>query len=66
MLARGAVRERSARRRPDRAGNGDPSVSAHMQKGDALAPLRALADSLRAHGIHAHARDVSSPHHRHS
>jgi D-alanyl-D-alanine carboxypeptidase/D-alanyl-D-alanine-endopeptidase (penicillin-binding protein 4) len=32
-------------------GNGDPSVSAHMQKGDALVPLRAMADSLRAHGI---------------
>jgi D-alanyl-D-alanine carboxypeptidase/D-alanyl-D-alanine-endopeptidase (penicillin-binding protein 4) len=32
-------------------GNGDPSVSAHMQHGDALAPLRAFADSLRAHGI---------------
>jgi serine-type D-Ala-D-Ala carboxypeptidase/endopeptidase (penicillin-binding protein 4) len=32
-------------------GDGDPSISAHMQKGDALAPLRAMADSLRAHGI---------------
>ena len=32
-------------------GNGDPSVSDHMQAGDALAPLRAMADSLRAHGI---------------
>jgi D-alanyl-D-alanine carboxypeptidase/D-alanyl-D-alanine-endopeptidase (penicillin-binding protein 4) len=32
-------------------GSGDPSVSAHMQHGDALAPLRAFADSLRAHGI---------------
>ena len=32
-------------------GNGDPSLSAHMQKGDALAPMRAMADSLRAHGI---------------
>lgn len=32
-------------------GNGDPSMSAHMQKGDALAPMRAIADSLRAHGV---------------
>ncbi|MEO7456413.1 MAG: D-alanyl-D-alanine carboxypeptidase/D-alanyl-D-alanine-endopeptidase [Gemmatimonadaceae bacterium] len=32
-------------------GNGDPSISAHMQKGDGLAPMRAMADSLRAHGI---------------
>ena len=32
-------------------GTGDPSVSASMHKGDALAPLRALADSLRAHGV---------------
>ncbi len=32
-------------------GNGDPSISAHMQKGDALAPLRAIADSLRTHGV---------------
>jgi serine-type D-Ala-D-Ala carboxypeptidase/endopeptidase (penicillin-binding protein 4) len=32
-------------------GNGDPSVSAHMHAGDALAPLRALGDSLRARGV---------------
>lgn len=31
-------------------GTGDPSISAHM-RGDALAPLRDLADSLRSHGI---------------
>ena len=32
-------------------GNGDPEFSAHMQHGDALAPMRAFADSLRAHGV---------------
>lgn len=31
-------------------GSGDPSVSTHV-RGDALAPLRAIADSLRQHGI---------------
>jgi serine-type D-Ala-D-Ala carboxypeptidase/endopeptidase (penicillin-binding protein 4) len=31
-------------------GTGDPSISAHM-RGDALAPLRGLADSLRARGV---------------
>jgi D-alanyl-D-alanine carboxypeptidase/D-alanyl-D-alanine-endopeptidase (penicillin-binding protein 4) len=31
-------------------GNGDPSISVRM-RGDALAPLRALADSLRARGV---------------
>ena len=31
-------------------GDGDPSISSHM-RGDALAPLRDLADSLRARGI---------------
>jgi D-alanyl-D-alanine carboxypeptidase/D-alanyl-D-alanine-endopeptidase (penicillin-binding protein 4) len=32
-------------------GSGDPSVSAHAHAGDALAPLRAIGDSLRARGI---------------
>lgn len=32
-------------------GQGDPSISAHARAGDALAPLRGLADSLRARGI---------------
>ncbi|HUF31329.1 MAG TPA: D-alanyl-D-alanine carboxypeptidase/D-alanyl-D-alanine-endopeptidase [Gemmatimonadaceae bacterium] len=32
-------------------GRGDPSVSDAMQNDDALAPLRAVADSLRARGI---------------
>ena len=51
MLARGTVRDGVLTGELIVRGNGDPSVSAHMQKGDALAPLRALADSLRAHGI---------------
>ncbi|HET7566271.1 MAG TPA: D-alanyl-D-alanine carboxypeptidase, partial [Gemmatimonadaceae bacterium] len=33
-------------------GRGDPTISDHMQNGDAMAPLRAIADSLAAHGIH--------------
>jgi len=32
-------------------GRGDPTASDHMQK-DAMLPLRAIADSLAAHGIH--------------
>jgi D-alanyl-D-alanine carboxypeptidase/D-alanyl-D-alanine-endopeptidase (penicillin-binding protein 4) len=32
-------------------GQGDPSISAHARAGDALAPLRALGDSLRARGV---------------
>ncbi|MDB4915897.1 MAG: D-alanyl-D-alanine carboxypeptidase/D-alanyl-D-alanine-endopeptidase [Gemmatimonadetes bacterium] len=51
LLARGAVRNAVLEGDLVVRGNGDPSISAHMQKGDALAPLRALADSLRAHGI---------------
>ena len=51
MLARGVVRDRVLTGDLIVRGNGDPSVSDHMQAGDALAPLRALADSLRAHGI---------------
>ena len=51
MLARGVVRDSVLTGDLIVRGNGDPSVSAHMHPGDALAPLRALADSLRAHGI---------------
>ena len=51
MLVRGTVRDSVLTGELIVRGNGDPSVSAHMQQGDALAPLRALADSLRAHGI---------------
>jgi D-alanyl-D-alanine carboxypeptidase/D-alanyl-D-alanine-endopeptidase (penicillin-binding protein 4) len=32
-------------------GRGDPTISDHME-GDAMLPLRAMADSLAAHGIH--------------
>lgn len=39
-------------------GRGDPSVSDHMRAGDALAPLLAVADSLRARGITRIAGDV--------
>jgi D-alanyl-D-alanine carboxypeptidase/D-alanyl-D-alanine-endopeptidase (penicillin-binding protein 4) len=51
LFARGTVRNNVLEGDLVVRGNGDPSASAHMQKGDALAPLRALADSLRAHGI---------------
>jgi D-alanyl-D-alanine carboxypeptidase/D-alanyl-D-alanine-endopeptidase (penicillin-binding protein 4) len=51
MIALGVVRDSTLFGDLIVRGNGDPSISAHMQKGDALAPLRAMADSLRAHGI---------------
>lgn len=51
VLARGAVRDGALIGDMLIRGNGDPSISAHMQRGDALAPLRAFADSLRGHGI---------------
>ena len=51
MLAKGEVRNGTLMGDLIVQGNGDPSISAHMQKGDALAPMRAMADSLRAHGI---------------
>ena len=51
LLARGTVRDSTLFGDLVVKGNGDPSISAHMRQGDALAPLRALADSLRAHGI---------------
>ncbi len=51
MLARGGVRDSVLTGDLIVRGTGDPSVSAHMHAGDALAPLRAMADSLRAHGI---------------
>lgn len=62
MLARGTLRDSVLTGELIVRGNGDPSVSAHMQKGDALAPLRALADSLRSHGIaRVHGRLVAAP-----
>ena len=51
VFARGPVRDGILTGDLIVGGNGDPSVSAHMQKGDALMPLRAMADSLRARGI---------------
>jgi D-alanyl-D-alanine carboxypeptidase/D-alanyl-D-alanine-endopeptidase (penicillin-binding protein 4) len=51
LFARGPVRDGALVGDLIVRGNGDPSISAHMQKGDALAPLRAIADSLRVHGI---------------
>ncbi len=33
------------------AGSGDPTLSAHFHDGDAMNAMRALADSLRVHGV---------------
>lgn len=51
LLARGPVRDGVLAGDLVVRGTGDPSISNRMQHGDALAPLRALADSLRAHGV---------------
>ena len=51
LLARGPVRDGLLDGDLVVRGNGDPSISAHMHPADPLAPLEALADSLRAHGI---------------
>jgi D-alanyl-D-alanine carboxypeptidase/D-alanyl-D-alanine-endopeptidase (penicillin-binding protein 4) len=62
LLARGPVRDGVLSGDLVVRGTGDPSISAHMQKGDALAPLRAIADSLRAHGVTTiHGRLVAAP-----
>ena len=62
LLARGPVRDGVLDGDLVVRGNGDPSVSAHMHAGDALAPLRALGDSLRAHGVtRVHGRVVAAP-----
>jgi D-alanyl-D-alanine carboxypeptidase/D-alanyl-D-alanine-endopeptidase (penicillin-binding protein 4) len=50
LLARGSVRNGTLNGDLVVRGTGDPSISSHM-RGDALAPLRDLADSLRSHGI---------------
>ncbi len=50
LYARGAVREGVLLGDLVARGTGDPSVSAHM-RGDAMTPLRALADSVKARGI---------------
>jgi serine-type D-Ala-D-Ala carboxypeptidase/endopeptidase (penicillin-binding protein 4) len=61
LLARGAVRNGVLEGDLLVRGNGDPSISAHM-RADALAPLRALADSLRARGItRVRGRVVAAP-----
>jgi D-alanyl-D-alanine carboxypeptidase/D-alanyl-D-alanine-endopeptidase (penicillin-binding protein 4) len=51
LWARGAVREGVLEGDLVVRGQGDPSISAHAHAGDALAPLRALGDSLRARGV---------------
>jgi serine-type D-Ala-D-Ala carboxypeptidase/endopeptidase (penicillin-binding protein 4) len=51
LFARGPVRAGTLRGDLVVRGNGDPTVSDHMHPGDALAPLRAFADSLRALGV---------------
>ena len=50
LLARGTVRNGVIVGDLVVRGEGDPSISSHM-RGDAMAPLRDLADSLRARGI---------------
>ena len=50
FVARGTVRDSTLRGDLLVFGRGDPTVSDHMRK-DAMAPLREIADSLRAHGI---------------
>ncbi len=50
FVARGVVRDSTLRGDLLVFGRGDPTVSDHMRK-DAMAPLREIADSLRAHGI---------------
>ena len=50
FVARGVVRDSTLRGDLLIIGRGDPTISDHLRK-DAMAPLRDLADSLRAHGI---------------
>lgn len=50
ILARGEIREDTLRGDLLVVGRGDPSVSDHMA-GDAMIPLRAIAESLRARGL---------------
>ena len=61
LLARGPVRDGVLVGDLVVRGEGDPSISSHM-RGDALAPLRDLADSLRARGItRIHGRIAAAP-----
>ena len=50
LWARGTVRDGVLEGDLVARGQGDPSISTHV-RGDALAPLRALGDSLRARGV---------------
>jgi D-alanyl-D-alanine carboxypeptidase/D-alanyl-D-alanine-endopeptidase (penicillin-binding protein 4) len=50
VLSRGEIRADTLRGDLLVVGRGDPSVSDHMA-GDAMIPLRAIADSIRRHGI---------------
>ncbi len=61
LLARGPVRKGVLQGDLVARGTGDPSISTHM-RGDAMAPLRALADSLTARGVRRiHGRVVAAP-----
>jgi D-alanyl-D-alanine carboxypeptidase/D-alanyl-D-alanine-endopeptidase (penicillin-binding protein 4) len=51
LWARGPVRDGVLQGDLVVRGQGDPTISAHAHAGDALAPLRALGDSLRARGV---------------
>src|SRR5437763_4029208 len=51
LVARGPVRDSVLQGNLAVVGRGDPTVSDHMW-GDAMTPLRAMADSLAARGIH--------------
>ena len=51
LLARGPVRNGQLDGDLVVRGTGDPSFSAHMHPADGLEPMRALADTLKAHGI---------------
>ena len=51
LLARGPVRNGELDGDLVVRGTGDPTISMHMHPADGLEPLRALADSLKAHGI---------------
>ena len=62
LLARGRVRNGTLNGDLVVSGTGDPTISEHMHPDSALAPLRALADSLRAHGVtRVRGRIVAAP-----